>query len=145
MRVTDDDQVPRKKAGTSRVTLAGFFVLGVAFCPTAPSANPTAGQKFVGAVHLGLAGLLLFTLAGFCWVMGRAPESTGDGSKPVRFVCQAAGTLIPVFIVLAGLMSAAKIGVGMPLTPLYLFEASVWAFGFAWLAAAVVLAKEMAR
>lgn len=125
-------------------TLAGFLALGVAFCPTAPSANATAGQQLVGAVHLGFAGLLLFTLAGFCWAMGQAQEFTGDGNKTVRFVCHAAGTLIPVFVVLAGLMSAAKIGVGMAFTPLYLFEAlSVWAFGFAWLVAAFALAKKI--
>ncbi|MFG2823936.1 hypothetical protein ACGFX4_31475 [Kitasatospora sp. NPDC048365] len=115
-------------------SIAGWFAIGVALFPTMPRAA-TAFQEVVGVLHLVFAGVLLCALAVFCLVSFRDPVP----SKANRFYL-AAGVLIPVFLAVATVSGLTGWGSHWPVTPLYLCEAlSVWAFGAAWVVAALRL------
>ena len=124
-------------------TVAGLSAIGVALCPTAPL-HPTTYQRSLQIVHMSLAGLFLGTLAMFCIASFRDPTNSGQKSW-IKAAYLGAGVSIFVFIGLAIVMGAAKVGNTWTLTPLYLFEAlSVFAFGTAWIGSAVELRDEIA-
>ncbi|MGW4898581.1 hypothetical protein ACWEQL_41065 [Kitasatospora sp. NPDC004240] len=122
-------------------TAAGLCALGVALFPTAPR-NASAFQAVIGVLHLVLAGLLLFVLAMFCIRSFRTPRFE---RKPwLGRAYLTAGVLILVLIGLAVAAGTSGIGRDWPVQPLYLCEwLSVWAFGAAWIAAALELASDI--
>jgi len=118
-------------------TIAGCFAVGVALCPTAPQ-NPTAYQSVVGYFHLVFAGILLSGLAMFCISSFRDPAD--PGRRTANHAYLTAG--IAIFAALAFALAAglSHWGDHWTLTPLYACEAvSVWAFGAAWIGAALEL------
>jgi len=125
-------------------TAAGISAIGVALCPTAP-VHPTTYQRALQFVHFGFAGLLLGTLAMFCISSFRDPTS-GRQKTWVKQAYLVAGVSIFVFIGLAVITAAAKVGDSWLLTPLYLFESlSVLAFGVAWIGAAIELHDDVGQ
>ncbi|MER7753721.1 hypothetical protein [Kitasatospora sp. NPDC097643] len=119
-------------------TAAGAFAIGVALFPTAPT-NATAFQNTVGALHLTFAVLLLVMLAMFCLYSFRNARS--EQPPRVGRAYLTAGVLILVFLALAVLAAAAGVGTDWTIRPLYLCEwLSTWAFGAAWIGAALELA-----
>ncbi len=118
-------------------TIAGVFAVGVAFFPTAPKV-PTGYQSAVGIAHLSFAGILLSSLALFCISSFRDP--TDDNKRTANRAYLTAGIAIIAFLVIAVITGATHWGDRWTLTPLYVCESlSVWAFGAAWIAAAVEL------
>jgi len=116
-------------------TLAGVFAIGVALFPTAPRAA-TEFQSVIGVFHLIFAAVLLGTLALFCL------QSFGDSAitagRTVNRGYLTAGVLILLFLALAVVAGVTHWGDDWELTPLYVCESlSVWAFGAAWIGAAV--------
>jgi hypothetical protein len=118
-------------------TVAGVFAIGVATFPTAPKV-PTTYQSVVGYFHLSFAAILLGSLAMFCISSFRDP--TDDGRRTANRAYLVSGVSIIAFLVIAVAAGATHWGDNWRLTPLYACEAlSVWAFGAAWIAAAVEL------
>jgi hypothetical protein len=118
-------------------TVAGVFAIGVALCPTAPKV-PTAYQSVVGYVHLSFAGILLSGLAMFCISSFRDPAD--PGRRSINHLYLAAGVVILAFLAVAVVAGVFHWGDGWTFTPLYLCESlSVWAFGAAWIGAALEL------
>ncbi|WP_354644501.1 hypothetical protein [Kitasatospora camelliae] len=122
-------------------TAAGVFALGVALFPTAPH-GATAFQETVGVLHLVLAGLLLFVLAMFCIHSFRNPHYV---QRPwVSRGYLVAGALILLFGALAVVTGLTGVGADWEIRPLYLCEwLSVWAFGAAWIGAALELGSDI--
>ncbi|MBD0696000.1 hypothetical protein [Streptomyces sp. CBMA123] len=119
-------------------TAAGVFALGVALCPTTPS-DPSGLQRTVGVFHLVFAGLLFVMLALFCLYSFRNPRS----AQPVRVgtAYLAAGVLIVVALLAAVVTGLSGFGADWTVRPVYLCEwVATWAFGAAWIGAAVELA-----
>ena len=120
-------------------TVVGVFAIGVALFPTAPKV-PTDYQSTVGYIHLSCAAVLLSGLAGFC-IMSFHNESKAKrqaNNQAPHYAYLVAGVLILVFLAIAVIAGVTHWGNGWKLTPLYACEAlSVWAFGAAWLAAAL--------
>jgi len=124
-------------------TVAGLFAIGVALCPTAPR-TPTTYQSVIGLVHLSFAGVLLCGLAMFCISSFRDPAA--EARRMANHAYLGAGVLILAFLATAVLAGVTHWGDGWPLTPLYVCESlSVWAFGAAWIAAALQLGKPPAQ
>jgi hypothetical protein len=118
-------------------TIAGLFAIGVAVCPTAPRA-PSGYQSVVGYFHLSFAGILLSGLAMFCISSFRDPTDAGKRSANHAYLT--AGILILAFLAIAVLAGVTHWGDGWTVTPLYICESlSVWAFGAAWIGAALEL------
>ncbi|MFC5910127.1 hypothetical protein [Streptacidiphilus monticola] len=114
-------------------TVAGLFAVVVALCPTAP-VHASALQQTVGVIHLVSAGVLLSALALFCLASFRDAAASRRADRGYL----AAGVLILVFLAVALVTGVTHVGDGWAVTPLYVCESlSVWAFGGAWLAAAV--------
>ncbi|MGW2371897.1 hypothetical protein [Kitasatospora sp. NPDC001683] len=119
-------------------TAAGVFALGVALCPTAPR-DPTGLQYTVGVFHLVFAALLFVMLALFCLYSFRNPRSTQPARVGTAYL--AAGVLILVALVAAAVAGLSGFGAGWTVRPMYLCEwVATWAFGAAWIGAAVELA-----
>ncbi|MFJ9694002.1 hypothetical protein [Kitasatospora sp. NPDC101183] len=122
---------------------AGFFALGVALCPTAPR-PATAFQTTIGVLHLVFAALLLLLLAMFCLHSFRN-QSTAQPAWVDRAYLTA-GVVILALLALAVLAGVTGFGRTWPIRPLYLCEwFCTWAFGAAWLGAAVELASATGR
>lgn len=118
-------------------TVAGIFAIAVALCPTAPKV-PTSYQTAIGLAHLSFAGILLTALAMFCIWSFRDPAA--EERRRVNHAYLTAGILILVFLAVAVIAGALHWGDHWILTPLYVCETlSVWAFGGAWIAAALEL------
>jgi hypothetical protein len=118
-------------------TVAGIFAIAVALCPTAPKV-PTSYQSAIGLAHLSFAGILLTALAMFCIWSFRDPAI--EERRRVNHAYLTAGILILFFLAVAVVAGALHWGDHWTLTPLYLCETlSVWAFGGAWIAAALEL------
>ncbi|WP_051969218.1 hypothetical protein [Kitasatospora azatica] len=118
-------------------TVAGCFAIGVALFPTVPK-SPTDYQAAVGVLHVIFAAVLLSALAMFCIQSFRDPAI--EARRTVNQAYLAAGVLIFVFLAIAVITGVTGLGAHWTLTPLYLCEAlSVWAFGAAWIGAAVEL------
>ncbi|MFD8706000.1 hypothetical protein ACFV1W_25930 [Kitasatospora sp. NPDC059648] len=119
-------------------TAAGLFALGVALCPTAPG-DPTGLQRTVGVFHLVFAALLFVMLALFCLYSFRNPRSTQPARVGAAYL--AAGVLILVALVAAAVAGLSGFGADWAVRPMYLCEwVATWAFGAAWIGAAVELA-----
>ncbi|CAM5645459.1 hypothetical protein BOQ63_009360 [Streptomyces viridifaciens] len=119
-------------------TAAGLFALGVALCPTAPQ-DPTGLQRTVGVFHLVFAALLFVMLALFCLYSFRNPRSTQPARVGAAYL--AAGVLILVALVAAAVAGLSGFGADWAVRPMYLCEwVATWAFGAAWIGAAVELA-----
>jgi hypothetical protein len=122
-------------------TVVGIVAIGVALFPTAPH-PATDFQSAIGYVHLSCAGITLAGLGAFCIASfhhesnaSRAPEQT---TKNYGYLT--AGILIFVLVAVAIIAGLTKWGAKWTLTPLYVCEGlSVWAFGAAWIAAALEL------
>jgi len=120
-------------------TVVGLFALGVALFPTAPN-SPTDYQSTIGWVHLSFAAILLSGLAVFC--ITSFHRQINATRATANYVYLAAGVAIPVFLVIAIIAGITGWGDNWTVTPLYACEAlSVWAFGAAWLAAAIEIGK----
>jgi MFS family permease len=120
-------------------TVAGLFAIGVALCPTAPRV-PTTYQSAVGYVHLSFAGVLLCGLAMFCISSFRDPAV--EERRTANHAYLTAGVLILAFLATAVLAGVTHWGDRWTVTPLYVCESlSVWAFGVAWIAAAIQLER----
>ncbi|MFE6056366.1 hypothetical protein ACFQ6N_36955 [Kitasatospora sp. NPDC056446] len=119
-------------------TAAGVFAVGVALCPTAlPGASGL--QRTVGVLHLVFASLLFVMLAMFCLYSFRNPRSTQPARVGTAYL--AAGVLILAALLLSLAAAATGIGGDWSIRPLYLCEwAATWAFGWAWIGAALELA-----
>ena len=118
-------------------TVAGIFAIAVALCPTAPKV-PTSYQTAIGLAHLSFAGILLTALAMFCIWSFRDPAV--EERRRVNHAYLTAGILILAFLAVAVIAGALHWGDHWTLTPLYVCETlSVWAFGGAWIAAALEL------
>ncbi|GAA2751303.1 hypothetical protein [Kitasatospora cinereorecta] len=116
---------------------AGWAAIGVALLPTAPR-HPSDTQAVIGAVHLTLAAVLLCALAAFCLESFRDPAAADRRGANRAYLT--AGSLILLFLAVAVFAGLSGWGSHWTLTPLYLCEAlSVWAFGAAWIGAAVEL------
>ncbi|MER6302680.1 hypothetical protein ABT247_24420 [Kitasatospora sp. NPDC001539] len=119
-------------------TAAGVFALGVALCPTTPG-SPTEVQRVVGAFHLVFASLLFVMLALFCLFSFRNPRSAQPAGVGTAYL--AAGVLILVALGAAVLCGLVGFGDDWAVQPMYLSEwVATWAFGAAWIGAAVELA-----
>ncbi|ARF82246.1 hypothetical protein ACIG0C_25305 [Kitasatospora aureofaciens] len=119
-------------------TAAGLFALGVALCPPAPQ-DPTGLQRTVGVFHLVFAALLFVMLALFCLYSFRNPRSTQPARVGAAYL--AAGVLILVALVAAAVAGLSGFGADWAVRPMYLCEwVATWAFGAAWIGAAVELA-----
>ncbi|MEU4116228.1 hypothetical protein AB0F71_17235 [Kitasatospora sp. NPDC028055] len=119
-------------------TAAGVFALGVALCPTTPS-DPTGLQRTVGVFHLVFAGLLFVMLALFCLYSFRNPRSAQPARVATAYL--AAGVLILVALLAAVVTGLSGFGADWAVRPVYLCEwVATWAFGAAWIGAAVELA-----
>ncbi|MFJ9775138.1 hypothetical protein ACIRVF_28470 [Kitasatospora sp. NPDC101157] len=124
-------------------TAAGLFALGVALCPTAPG-NPTGLQRTVGVFHLVFAALLFVMLALFCLYSFRNPRSAQPARVGAAYL--AAGVLILVALVAAAVTGLSGFGADWTVRPMYLSEwVATWAFGAAWIGAAVELAAGRGR
>jgi len=118
-------------------TAAGLLAIGVALFPTAPR-RPTEFQSTIGALHLLFAAALLSALAMFCLRSFRNPAITDR--RTVNRAYLVAGGLILFFLAVAVVAGVTHWGEDWELTPLYLCESlAVWAFGAAWIGAAVEL------
>ncbi len=118
-------------------TVAGIFAIAVALCPTAPRV-PTPYQSTIGYAHLAFAGVLLTALAMFCIWSFRDPSI--EERRRVNHAYLTAGILILTFLAVAVVAGALHWGDRWTVTPLYVCESlSVWAFGAAWLGAALEL------
>jgi MFS family permease len=135
-------------------TAAGLFAIGVALSPTAPGHNPTDYQTTIGRVHLGCASMLLFALAMFCISSFRDPKSKQKQFRDTKTSQRqwashsylVAGYLILFFLALAVVAGVTHAGDQWKITPLYICESfSVWAFGAAWVGAALELGAEIER
>jgi len=123
-------------------TVVGIFAIGVALFPTAPHAA-TDFQSAIGYVHLSCAGITLAGLGAFCIASfhrasnaSKASKAPGQTTKNYGYLT--AGILILVFLAIAIIAGLTKWGAKWTLTPLYVCEGlSVWAFGAAWIAAAL--------
>ncbi|MBO1418765.1 hypothetical protein [Streptomyces sp. FH025] len=119
-------------------TAAGVFALGVALCPTTP-ADPTELQHVIGVFHIAFASLLFVMLALFCLYSFRNPRSAQPARVGTAYL--AAGVLILLALLAAVVTGLSGIGANWPVRPLYLCEwVATWAFGAAWIGAAVELA-----
>ena len=120
-------------------TVVGLFAIGVALFPTAPH-SPNDYQSAIGYVHLSFAGILLAGLGIFCIVSFHRETNAGKETKNYGYVTS--GVLILVFLATAVIAGLTHWGKTWTLTPLYACEAlSVWAFGAAWIAAALEIDK----
>lgn len=118
-------------------TAAGIFAIAVALCPTAPKV-PTPYQSEIGLAHLIFAGVLLTALAMFCIWSFRDPAV--EARRTVNHAYLTAGVLILVFVATAVVAGVLHWGDHWTVTPLYTCESlSVWAFGAAWIGAALEL------
>lgn len=118
-------------------TIAGIFAIAVALCPTAPKV-PTSYQSAIGVAHLSFAGVLLTALAMFCIWSFRDPAVAER--RTVNHAYLTAGILILAFLAVAVIAGAVHWGDHWTVTPLYACETlSVWAFGAAWVGAALEL------
>ncbi|MER7849006.1 hypothetical protein ABTZ03_34275 [Kitasatospora sp. NPDC096077] len=116
-------------------TAAGAFALGVAMCPTVPS-DPTGLQRTVGVLHLVFASLLFVMLALFCLFSFRDPRAAQPARVSTAYL--AAGVLIVVALLAAAVSGLSGFGADWPIRPMYLCEwVATWAFGAAWIGAAV--------
>ncbi|MFG2913828.1 hypothetical protein ACGF0D_13160 [Kitasatospora sp. NPDC048298] len=124
-------------------TAAGFFALGVALCPT--SAGGGSGvQRTVGVLHLVFAGLLFVMLAMFCLYSFRNPRSAQPARVGTAYLV--AGVVILAALGLSVLAGATGVGSDWSVRPLYLGEwLATWAFGMAWIGAALELAAHGRR
>jgi hypothetical protein len=123
-------------------TVAGLFALGVALCPTAPVV-PTGYQSIVGYFHISFAAILLGGLAMFCISSFRDPAD--EDRRSANHAYLTAGILILAFLAVAALAGLTHWGDHWTLTPLYVCETlSVWAFGAAWVGAAIELGERPA-
>ncbi|RKT08950.1 hypothetical protein BX285_7322 [Streptomyces sp. 1114.5] len=124
-------------------TAAGFFAVGVALCPTSPS-DASDIERTVGVFHLVFASLLFVMLAMFCLYSFRNPRSTQPAAVGAAYLT--AGVVILVALLLSVVAGATGIGKGWEIRPLYLCEwLATWAFGVAWLGAALELARHGRR
>ena len=120
-------------------TVVGLFAIGVALFPTAPI-TPTDYQSTIGYVHLSCAGVLLSGLAVFC--ITSFHHDSKASPEPTNYAYLTAGVAILVFLLTAIIAGLTHWGDGWTVTPLYACEAlSVWAFGAAWLAAAIEIGR----
>lgn len=116
-------------------TVAGVFAVAVALFPTAPRV-PTSYQSSIGWAHLSFAGILLVALAMFCIWSFRDPSVAER--RRVNHAYLTAGILILAFLAVAVIAGVTHWGDRWTLTPLYICESlSVWAFGLAWIGAAL--------
>lgn len=114
---------------------AGVFALAVAFLPTSPD-HPTPRQEAIGIIHFACAALLLLMLATFCVLSFWDPAPTDK--RYVNRLYLIAGASIIVFTALAGIAELTKWGTHWTFTSVYICETlAVWAFGIAWLTAAL--------
>jgi hypothetical protein len=120
-------------------TIIGLFAIGVALFPTAPIGY----RSTIGYMHLGFAAGLLSGLAVFC--ITSFHRETNAARETTNYTYLGAGVAILVFLLVAVIADVTHWGEKWTLTPLYVCEAlSVWAFGAAWLAAAIELSKPWA-
>jgi hypothetical protein len=118
-------------------TVAGVSAIGVALCPTSPL-GPTVFQREIGWLHYVFAGVLLVALAMFCLVSFR--DQTNSPDPRAKRLYYWAGVTILIAVALALVLGLAHVGARALITPVYLAEwVSVWAFGAAWLYAALDL------
>jgi len=139
-------------------TIAGLSALLVAFNPTAP-AYPKTEPAWISYVHHGAAGVLIFILGLFCLIVFAdyaEPGQERPGSRRLRmrawlanaFKIMSHGGWRRIYLISGSLVFAAGVlalytgiwptswSTGWP--SLYLFEAiAVFAFGIAWIAAAL--------
>ncbi|MFJ6618701.1 hypothetical protein ACIQOW_14135 [Kitasatospora sp. NPDC091335] len=119
-------------------TAAGVFALGVALCPTS-QAGSSGLERTVGMFHLAFAALLFVMLAMFCLYSFRNPRSTQPARVGAAYLV--AGVVILAALALSVLAGVTGVGSGWPVRPLYLCEwLATWAFGLAWIGAALELA-----
>lgn len=111
--------------------IAAVAAVGVALFPTSP-ANPSAGQRVVGTMHLVFAGVFFLTLAFFCLFLFTRSRGPRTARKVHRNrIYYAAGAVI--------LVCLAGIAVGALLLPesshavLVMEAAAIVAFGISWL------------
>ncbi|MFF4380865.1 hypothetical protein [Kitasatospora sp. NPDC001547] len=124
-------------------TAAGFFALGVALCPTTPD-GASGVQRTIGVLHLVFAGLLFVMLALFCLYSFRNPRSAQSARVGRAYLV--AGVVILAALALSVLAGAAGVGSDWSVRPLYLSEwLATWAFGTAWIGAALELAAHGRR
>jgi hypothetical protein len=127
---------PRADLWTS---IVGVFAIGVALFPTAPS-SASNFQSIIGYVHLSSAGILLAGLGAFC-IASFHRESNATRETP-NYGYLTSGVLIEVFLLVSIIAGLTQWGAKWTLTPLYVCESlSVWAFGAAWVAAALEISK----
>jgi len=120
-------------------TIVGLFAIGVALFPTAP----TGQRSTIGYMHLSFALVLLSGLAVFC--VTSFHRETNAARETTNYTYLGAGAAIIVSLLVAIAASLTHWGEKWTLTPLYVCEAlSVWAFGVAWLAAAIEINKPAA-
>lgn len=120
-------------------TVVGVVSIGVALFPTAPS-SASNFQSTVGYVHLSFAGILLAGLGIFCIVSFHRESNAGKETPNYGYLTS--GVLIEVFLLAAIIAGLTQWGAKWTLTPLYVCESlSVWAFGAAWVAAALEIGK----
>lgn len=122
-------------------TVVGIFALGVALFPTAPH-GATGYQSAIGYVHLSFAGILLAGLGAFC--IASFHRESNATRETTNYGYLTAGILILLFLVIAIIAGLTQWGAKWTLTPLYVCEGlSVWAFGAAWIAAALEIGKPL--
>jgi len=120
-------------------TIVGLFAIGVALCPTAP----TGQRSTIGYMHLSFALILLSGLAVFC--ITSFHRETNAARETTNYTYLGAGVAILASLLVAIVAGLTHWGEKWTLTPLYVCEAlSVWAFGVAWLAAAIEMSKPAA-
>ena len=120
-------------------TIVGLFAIGVALFPTAPL-TPTGYQSIIGYMHLSFALVLLSGLGVFC--ITSFHRETNAARETTNYTYLGAGVAILASLLVAIIAGLTHWGDKWTLTPLYVCEAlSVWAFGVAWLAAAIELGK----
>lgn len=123
-------------------TVVGVFAIGVALFPTAPT-TPTDYQSTIGFMHLSFALILLSGLAVFC--ITSFHREINATRETTNYTYLGAGVAILVFVLVAIVAGLTHWGNHWTLTPLYACEAlSVWAFGVAWLAAAIEVGRTSA-
>jgi hypothetical protein len=132
--------------------IAGFCAIGVAFCPTKPSAPQlSTTQQVVGDIHVFFA-VTTFVMLGLMALRfakgARTPnaDDRSQGHKGENLIYRASGITIMSCVLLAVLSNLLPASVNAHWPLLFIFEAvAVFAFGFSWFVKGRAMAGSLNR